>query len=264
MRRAFVVEAIALAGPADAVDAGRELGETAARSRLRLVPIRIIGGRDRILREGVQNVGEDQFLMLLLVVQADLQDAQHLGEVRLVGTCQQTLHRLVDMVPIGGHLGAVRPGQKAAQRARMTGTGRHVVGIEQVAEGGVEDVIAGKLRHQQKLLEEPSRVRPVPLGGTGIGHRLHDLILGAERRRAPFGLGAHRPKGVAPSASRGSFDPGARPIGLGLRHDARRRGDEGRMTKSLAASPIPGLEELTICSGQENEKQPAQPNGSSI
>ena len=31
----------------------------------------------RILRKGVQNVGQHQFLMLLLVVQADLQDREN-------------------------------------------------------------------------------------------------------------------------------------------------------------------------------------------
>ncbi len=140
--------------------------------------------------------------MLLLVVQADLQDAQHLRQRRRVGARQQALDRLVDMRPEGGDLRTVRPGQEAAQRARMPGTGGHIVGIEQVAEAGVEDRVARQMRQQQELLEEPGGMRPMPLGGAGIGHRLHDLVLGAERRRASFGLGAHRAKRRAPSAAR--------------------------------------------------------------
>jgi hypothetical protein len=87
-------------------------------------------------------------------------------------------------------------------RPRRTGAGRHVIRIEQIAEACVEDAVAGKMRQQQELLEEPGRVRPVPFGGAGVGHRLHDLILGAERRRARLGLGAHRAKGLVPSAPR--------------------------------------------------------------
>ena len=72
------------------------------------VPAGVIGRRDRVLREGVQDVGEQQFLMLLLVIEPDLEDAQHLGELRLVGVGDQPLDRRVDMRAIGGDL-ARRP-----------------------------------------------------------------------------------------------------------------------------------------------------------
>jgi hypothetical protein len=43
-------------------------------------PRRIVGRRDRILRKGVQDVGEHQFLMLLLMVQPDLDQRQQLRQ----------------------------------------------------------------------------------------------------------------------------------------------------------------------------------------
>ena len=96
MRRTLIVEAISLARKADGVNCARQLGETRGRHRRRRLPIRIIGGRRRILRKGMQDIGEDQFLMLLLVIQADFEDAQHLRH-HIFGGRQQKLDGLVDM-----------------------------------------------------------------------------------------------------------------------------------------------------------------------
>jgi len=66
------------------------------------------------------------------------------------------------------------------------------------------------MRQQEKLLEEPGRMRPVPLGRARIGHRLHHLILGAQRRGAALRFRAHRAERIAPGdpriARRGSWD----------------------------------------------------------
>jgi len=73
-----------------AIDAFLKLNEPAnvARTRLELARLRrargglvaAIGRQQRIGEKGVLDVGEDQFLVLLLVMQADLQDAQHFSE----------------------------------------------------------------------------------------------------------------------------------------------------------------------------------------
>ena len=67
--------------------------------------------------------------------------------------------------------------------------------------------VVGKPRHQEKLLEEPRGVRPVPLGRARIGHRLDDLVLRRKRRRpaarsrrAP--PGRHRARRRATGATR--------------------------------------------------------------
>ena len=44
------------------------------------------------------------------------------------------------------------------------------------------------MRHQQELLEKPGGVRAMPFRRTGVRHRLHDLILRAERGRTALGL----------------------------------------------------------------------------
>jgi hypothetical protein len=140
--------------------------------------------------------------MLLLVVEADLQDAQHLRKLGLVHRRYQSLDGGVDMGAKIGNLGAVRPREEPALRSRVARAGGDVIGIEQIGELRVERPVAGKLRDQQELLEEPGGMRPVPLGGARIGHRLHHLVFGTKRRRTPLGLRAHGAKGRAPDRPR--------------------------------------------------------------
>jgi len=74
MPRRLIVEAIALAVMTDRVDPFGDFDKAArALCRLRHPPVGVIAGSVGFLREGMQNVGEQQFLVLLLVMQADLQ-----------------------------------------------------------------------------------------------------------------------------------------------------------------------------------------------
>ena len=139
--------------------------------------------------------------MLLLVMEPDLEDAQHLGELRSVSFVEQPHDRVVDMGAIGGDLRVRRPRDQSALRTRVPRAGRDVVGIEQIGELLVEDAIARQMRQQQELLEEPGGVRAVPFGRAGVGHRLDDLVLVAERRGAPFGLAAHLAESLDPGAA---------------------------------------------------------------
>ena len=84
----------------------------------------------------------------------------------------------------------------------MTGAGRHIVRVEEITEALVEEAITGKARDQQELLEEPGRMRPVPFGRTGIGHRLHHLVFRAQGRGAAFGFRAHGTEGLTPEGPR--------------------------------------------------------------
>jgi hypothetical protein len=45
-------------------------------------------------------------------------------------------------------------------------------------------------------------MRAMPFGRTGVRHRLHHLVLGAERAGAVFGFRAHGTKGVPPQDPR--------------------------------------------------------------
>jgi hypothetical protein len=72
--RQFVVETKAIAVMADLVDAGRQIGiSTLRRSAARQLPVGVVNRIRRILRECVQDVGDQQFLMLLLMMQTDFE-----------------------------------------------------------------------------------------------------------------------------------------------------------------------------------------------
>ena len=59
----------------DRVNARRHFDESARSLRHRWQrPAGIVDGIGRILREGMQDIGEQQFLVLLLVMQTDLKD----------------------------------------------------------------------------------------------------------------------------------------------------------------------------------------------
>ena len=51
---------------------------------------------------------------------------------------------------------------------------------------------------QQELLEEPGNMGAMPFRGTGVGHRLHHLVLGGKRRGPAFRFSPHRAKGLEP------------------------------------------------------------------
>ena len=118
----------------------------------------------RVLREQVQQVGQDQLLVLLLVVQAQLdQRADVVGHA----AAQQVGHRVVDVRAVRQHLGQRRPRQQAAARPLMARADGVVVRVEQEAEALVEAAVAAAVRGQDELLEEPGGVREVPLAGAG-------------------------------------------------------------------------------------------------
>src|SRR5262249_61616024 len=96
------------------------------------------------------------------------------------------------------------------------------------------------MRREQELLEEPRGVRPVPLRRTRVRHRLHDLVLGAKRRRAALGLGTHGAKRPEPERPRVVWRGrmgGAAGIGGGWWGQGAQGGGGGR---GGGAAPNPG------------------------
>jgi len=110
--------------------------------------------------------------------------------------------RFIDVCPIGPHLRHIGPREHATLRARMPRASRHVVGVEQIRELRIEDLIARQMRHQQKLFKKPGRVGAMPLRRAGIGHRLNNLVFRIQRRGATFRLAAERVKGLRPRCPR--------------------------------------------------------------
>ena len=98
-----------------------------------------------------------------------------------------------------------RPGRFAvaggALVAGVPRTGADIIGIEQKGVVGVEGLVALAVLAEQELLEEPGGMRAMPFRRTGIGHRLHDLILRAQQRGAAFGLGPNGTESIAPDAA---------------------------------------------------------------
>ena len=147
VKRSFVIETEAIAVMADCVSAGRYFNIAAwSLCCARHLPFRIISRICRILREGVQNVGNQQFLMLLLVMQPDFDNREHTRGFRRGYPLDQSLDRRINVRAISCNVFAIRPCDQAALWARMTGAGRDVVGIKK----------------KRKPLEEAMPASPTP------------------------------------------------------------------------------------------------------
>ncbi len=133
--------------------------------------------QQRVERERMQQVGDDQFLVLHLVMAAENHAVEHL---RRRPARDQPLHRRIDMAAVGHHLVDARAGDQAAPRAGVPRPGLHVIGVEEEGEPVIRRTVAGRMLAQDELLEEPGRVREMPLGRAGVLHRLHDHVLGPE------------------------------------------------------------------------------------
>ena len=89
------------------------------------------------MRKGVKDVGQHQFLMLLLVVEADLDQRRDGAQLVVTGFTEEFHHRRIDVTAIGRDLVGGGPGQIAAPVPGVTGSGADVIGIEQEGVVGV-------------------------------------------------------------------------------------------------------------------------------
>ena len=108
----------------------------------REAPRRVIGRRDRVLRERMQDVGQHQFLMLLLVVEADFDQRRESWQACPRRRLEELHHGGVDMAAIGGDFVGARAGQMAALVAGMPRAGADVIGIEQEGVVGMKGLVA--------------------------------------------------------------------------------------------------------------------------
>ena len=193
VRGLFIVEMKAVVGMPDGVDALVE-GDpfVAGAGCSREGPGRIVGRRNRVLREGVQDVGQHQFLMLLLVVEADFDQRRDRLQRVLAGLMKEFHHRGVDMPAVGGDFLGAGAGQMAALVAGVPRSGADIVGIEQEGVVGVKRLVALAVLAEQELLEEPGGMGAVPFRRAGVRHRLDQLILRRQGRGAALGLVADR------------------------------------------------------------------------
>ena len=138
----------------------------------------------RALRQQVLDVGEDQFLVLLLVLQAEFEQRRQFLVVGVLG--QQARDAAVDVGAVGAHFGHRRARQQPALGARMAVADAVVVGVEQDPERRMERLELRFQPFEDEGLEEPGGVRQVPLDRAGVGHRLGAAVFVRQR------LGQHQ------------------------------------------------------------------------
>ena len=136
-----------------------------------------VGGLQGIAGQHVLDVHQQELLVLLLVLDAQL----HQGQDGRPGVpVQQLGHRRVDVAPVVGDLHDAGTGDQAPVGPGVPGTDGLVVGVEEEPEVRVEELVAGERGLEQEGLEEPGGVGPVPLGGAHVGHGLDRLVLGGQ------------------------------------------------------------------------------------
>ena len=179
MPRRLAIEREAVAVMADFRDAAAMLDPThrpGHRDR-NLARCRPQCGFQRIFREQVQDVGDEQFLMLLLMMAAQF-------DQRARGRCQRWQRRdqrRVDMRAIGPHLVQRRAGHHAPAIPRVALAFGFVIAVEQEGPMVVVETITSDGIAQDEGFEEPRRMRQMPFRGAGIGHRLNGRIGVAQR-----------------------------------------------------------------------------------
>jgi len=180
--RRFVVEAVVavLIGRVAHLEHALVEGEPAKRLRLhrRDRPALRIRGVRRVERQHVLDVGEQQLLVLLFVMQAERDEVFQLALVRLR---QQREHAFIDVRAIAFHRFQRRPRDEAALRPRMLLADALVVAVEEHAKAGIEGTEPALVAFEHEGLEEPRDMCEVPLGGARVGHRLHLAVFGRQR-----------------------------------------------------------------------------------
>src|SRR4051812_7103122 len=101
-------------------------------------------------------------------MQAECHALHELCIAQRVEPFKERPHMLIDMRAIAVDLIHGGPGQQTPQGSREEGADRLVVRIEQISVLSMKGRIAGQLRNQQKILEEPCGMREMPLRRTAV------------------------------------------------------------------------------------------------
>ena len=134
------------------------------------------------------DVGQQQFLVLLLMLQPQCDELQQFVLCSLVRACQQIQHARINLSPPGQHLRQRGAADKAPIGARILVANAVVITVEQNAEAGIKGFETRLKPFQHKSFEKPGHMGQMPLGRAGVGHGLKLAVLGAQRLRQPFGL----------------------------------------------------------------------------
>src|SRR5690348_1614225 len=118
--------------------------------------------------------------MLLLMIKTKDDKIENLLLVLMRQIPQQTVHRIIDVPPVGKDFGGGGPRQQPARWPRVTRPQRLIIRVEQISEAFVELLISVQPATQDQRLEEPRGMRQMPLCRAGVVHRLDGLVLWRE------------------------------------------------------------------------------------
>ena len=137
------------------------------------------------------DIGQDQFLVLLLVVQSQLDQESQLTVAALL--IEQHQQMRIHMVTVSEYFSQRRSRQQATLGPWVHVASRVVIGVEQVMKPRMEFFVIGQVRAQDKLLEKPARMGQMPFRRADIGHALDDRVLGRQWFDQFLGLAADLP-----------------------------------------------------------------------
>ena len=126
-------------------------------------------------------------------------------------------HCLVHVRAILEHLAHGRARDEPAHRATVPLARLHVVRVEQIRVSRIRRHIFRRMRAEDERLEEPARMREMPLRRAHVGHAADDVILGIERLAQTLRLRAHRFESLGERKRSGGVAFGARTMALDLR-----------------------------------------------
>ena len=137
-----------------------------------------VGGVEGVGEEGVLDVGGDEFLMLLLVLEAEGDAA---GGFVFEGMLEEAVDGGVDVGAVGEDGVERRAGEGGAELLLGHVAEGVVVAVEEPVEVGMEGLVGGDELAEDEGLEEPAGVGEVPLDGAGFGTGLDHEVFGRER-----------------------------------------------------------------------------------
>ena len=147
----------------------------------------------RILKEQMLDIGEQELLVLLLVLKAKFDHAERARRARRCpGVASRSVDPGIDMAAVRHDLVERGSRQKASLGPRVGRAHRLVVGVEQVVIRGREHAVAGDGGLEHERFEEPGAVREVPFRRTCVRHGLERSVFGAERRAQHLGCSSDR------------------------------------------------------------------------
>ena len=135
------------------------------------------------------NVGQQQFLVLLFVVQAECDELSQRVVVCVLVHDRQ--HPFVYCFAVGHHLRQGRAADQAPLRARMSVSDAVVVTVKENAKAGVKRFEVFFVLFKDEGFKKPAQVRQMPLGRAGVWHRLQLTVFSTQWPGQCLGLFAY-------------------------------------------------------------------------